>query len=771
MWVDLDDDLEPRSVVLPRRTGPAGGGGGPLAAAAPEADYAAAVREFIAAGGEWAEGKPEAPQDVAAPLKPWDALRPGPAQPPCSIGGGAARPAEYKCCLGLDLGSCNTTVSAWNGRTAVVLRSFQYSSTSFPSMVAYKDDGTVLAGHAALRQYALNPTRTIHSLKSWIGRPWSADLDRPASRSYPLVHDAVRDVVGVPIAGRDRPVTATELAAVLIEQVRAMAMADHLRHDVRDVVVTVPLRYTSVQRDAVKRACELAGLTVLMVMDEPRAALLAAGLHATKTEVNLWQRKLSVVVDLGGSAVGVSVMHTGHKRMEVLAHKTDAGLGGDDFDRVLYEHLRQELPKKNKGAPLPLGADGKLAPAPHDAIRLMSKCREVKEALAEVPNQSYEVEVANRTYKGSLTRAKLNMLYEPLVTRAVALLDAALKEASVARGSVDDVVLVGGASKLKRMQDMIEKFFLGSKAFLVKPETPEHLVAQGAAIQAAVMGEEGPAEIAAPQLPIAASVVPQAVGVAVENHAYAVVIPRNACIPASQQLEKHLVYHTTRDGQTSLKLAVYQGDATKASENFLLGCCTLEGIPAQPAGSVDVCVQFTFDESGWLEVRMWVQGQGEVTASLLVTEDAYERHQLSLDGALYPQAAGEKGAAISEFWVEPKDVPMDRDDIARQRAREQEAQRQRELRKKEKKAAKERKNRAKEQEEQERIIRHQNRRGSRQTATPTQQTVAPLSGASSSRTLRNPRTPPPSTPLKAALSSRSFGSLVLDPKASGSTRA
>ena len=502
----------------------------------------------------------------------WGLLRPGSGIPPAGLGKESG-PQEYMPCLGIDLGTTNSCVAAWNGKSATVLRSFQYSASLIPSTVAYtKND--VLVGHAAAKQWGLNPVDTIYSSKRWIGRKYDQNTAELAKKYPYKVRKHPSGQCGFQIRGKEEPILPEQLAAKILEHVKQFASADHLRRDVRDAVITVPAYFNDVQRAMTKKAGTLAGLNVLMILNEPTAAAIACGVHSAKSSENLWQRKNVLVFDLGGGTLDVTVMFMDTKRFEVLSTGGNRHLGGDDFDMALFDHFRQDMLKKLPT--LPKEPTGLVKLTPYEHVELINRCREVKEALAEASNQTFEIEIAKQVYKGQLTRAKMDMLVSKLITQAVNVMSSVLSESGLHKGSIDDVVLVGGSTRMKKIQEVIEKFFFGFKAFLVKVPNPDQIVAEGAAIKAAVMLEhESSSSVPPPALPLISDVVPQTVGIALPNDQYHIVIHRNTPVPPSQRLELFFMYKTSVDDQQSLQFSIFQGESTLASENFHLGTCML----------------------------------------------------------------------------------------------------------------------------------------------------------------------------------------------------
>eukprot|EP00754_Rhynchopus_humris_P048274 Rhum_TRINITY_DN7662_c0_g2::Rhum_TRINITY_DN7662_c0_g2_i1::g.23706::m.23706/K03283/HSPA1s; heat shock 70kDa protein 1/2/6/8 len=654
----------------------------------------------------------------------WGPLRPGAAAPPVGLNKNAAT-EEYTPCLGIDLGATNTCVAAWNGKAAVVLRSFQNSSCIIPSVVAYTDKDT-LVGHAAVKQWVGNPSDTIFSSKRWLARSFDKEAAAEAEKLPYKVKAAENGQCAIQVAHRSAElglVTPEQLTSTILEYAKDIAVSEHLRRDVRDAVITVPAGYTDEQKVALMAAADLAGLRVMLMQSDPVAAAIACGLHCVKADENLWQRKSVMVVDCGGSTLQVTVMVLDGKRFEIVATGEDPALGGDDFDEAIAQFFLKDITKKLPH--LPTDKDGVVKLTVQERIRLRLKSRDVKEALGGIATQMFEFDVGGSTYSGNFTRARLDMVCSKLVGRVMQTVESVLKQSGLHKGSIDDVVLAGGSTKMKKLQDTIESFFKGFRAFVVKTETPDELVAQGAAVKAAIMVEAA-TKIPPPTLPVVSNVVPQAIGVSLNNDQYCTVINRNTSVPSSQKLERYYVYHTTSPNQSSLNIHVYQGEAPRASDNFYLGSCLIENIPPKPAGEVDVCVKYTFYQSGLFEAVGWVQGMGHITTSVLVTNDAYERldvpaptgdgggvagsptqrtlaRKTSL-GKLNPRghrASGEQagGAASSEvqsialgadFFVASAEVPKDAEDRRIDEARAREHNKMREEKRREKREAKER---------------------------------------------------------------------------------
>ena len=464
----------------------------------------------------------------------WGPLRPGALSFTPS---GISKPEhieEYAPCLGIDLGTTNSCVAAWNGKQAVVLRSFQYSDKIIPAVVAFTEKDT-LVGHAALKQWASNPHDTVHSTKMWIARPYDQKAESEAERFLYKVRPDEHGMCSFDVAHAPTSkglLTPEQVASILLEHVKNIAIADHLRRDVRDAVITVPATFTDEQKESTRKAGELAGLHVLMVLSEPTAAAIACGLHVVKADENLWQKKNIVVFDLGGGTLDVSAVYMDGKDFQILATGVDGEIGGEQYDVALYDYFRADISKKFPG--IPTWADGMVKLTVFEEIKLKQKCQEVKEALSGIATQSFEIEIAGNLFQGSLTRARMDSICSKLVLKAIKKMEAILKESGLHRASIDDVVLVGGGTKMKKIQDSIDAFFKGFKAFIVRTEAPNEINAQGAAIKAATMLEIE-SRVPAPSLPLISDVVPQTIGVALKDDQYCVVIPRNTRIPITQR--------------------------------------------------------------------------------------------------------------------------------------------------------------------------------------------------------------------------------------------
>eukprot|EP01062_Namystynia_karyoxenos_P058789 TRINITY_DN50276_c0_g1_i1.p1 TRINITY_DN50276_c0_g1~~TRINITY_DN50276_c0_g1_i1.p1 ORF type:complete len:748 (+),score=222.89 TRINITY_DN50276_c0_g1_i1:105-2246(+) len=535
----------------------------------------------------------------------------------------------YAPCIGIDLGTTNSCVAVWTGSSACVLRSFQYSSTLIPSMVGYQEDretGEIrqLVGHPAYRQWARNPTGTIYSSKRWIGRPH--DAEQAAEYPYKVVRGP-HGQCAFDIPGREELLTPEEVGAAVLAHLKDIACTEHFRGEVRDAVITVPAYFNDAQRAATKRAGVMAGLNVLTVLNEPTAAALACGLHDVKQrkDTNLWMQKNMLVFDLGGGTFDVTVMAVNKTDFRVLATGGDALLGGDDIDRLLLKYFCTDMAKKCPECPRDeSGERVRLSQA--EQVRFLQRCREVKEALAASTQQQFEVEVGGQTYTASVSLAKLNNLCRTLFQRMMKIVDDVLTQSGLQRAEIDDVVLVGGATRMAKVEQELKKFFKGCKAFLVKTANPDEVVAEGAVIKAASLCEDAPSSSHKPVLPLISDVIPQTVGIALAGDQYSQVIRRNTPIPPGERLDCFCMYQTVAEEQTSIEFHVFQGEEPRASANFYLGTCRIDGIPTgRQRGNHDICVQFSFDQMGILSIYAWVQGAGHLQTHMEITDAVYSQ--------------------------------------------------------------------------------------------------------------------------------------------------
>jgi molecular chaperone DnaK len=518
--------------------------------------------------------------------------------------------SELEPVIGIDLGTTNSVVATVRDGVPRVIpnRSGQLLT---PSVVAVAKNGRKLVGALAKRQAITNAESTVFAAKRLIGRRWGSKEVEDARRvlPYPLVAGPDGNDVRVELAGRT--VSIPELSATILAELKADAEA-WFRAPVRKAVVTVPAYFNDGQRQATKDAGRIAGLEVLRIINEPTSAALAYG-FGKQVE------KKVVVFDLGGGTFDVSVLDIGRSVYDVVAVGGDTYLGGEDFDRRIMDWLTFAFAKENDGVDL---RQDKMA-----LQRLRDAAEKAKCELSAVPSASIHLPflVGGAGGKGALHldkqlgRAELEELTKDLVDRCIQVAERTLKDAGVRPSQVGEVLLVGGMTRMPRVQRAVKEFFGREPCRGVHPE---EVVALGAAIQARALAAPGPGADEVLLL----DVTPQNLGLMVVGGYFQTVIPKNTTVPTSQT---HL-FTTVQDSQTSVRIAVLQGDSERAIDNELLGEFVLDGIRPARRGEVSIQVTFEISADGIVgvsarDVDTGQQQSIKVTATSGLTEDELRR--------------------------------------------------------------------------------------------------------------------------------------------------
>ncbi len=473
---------------------------------------------------------------------------------------------------GIDLGTTNSCVAILDRGTPTVIPSPEGERTT-PSVVAFLPNDKVLVGVPARRQAVSHPQRTVFGTKRLIGRKVNApDIERLARGAPFAVVAAPNGDAWVRID--DRGISPPEIAAHILERMKRIAEAA-AGEPVTQAVITVPAYFNDAQRQATKDAGRIAGIDVRRILNEPTAAALAYGVHRRK------KRQRVAVFDLGGGTLDVSLLRVEDGLFEVLAVSGNAALGGDDFDRRIVEKLLAELAQ--------MGGAG----IAEDAValgRLKEEAERVKKVLSDEPTVAIQLPYVGKNAAGApinldraFTRAELEALTADLVAKLAAPCEAALRDAGIGAGDLDDVLLVGGMTRVPAVQREVERIF-GRKPS--KGAHPDEVVALGAAAHAGLLSGEL-------EDVVLLDVTPHSLGVRVGENS-AVVIPRNTTIPARARK----LFATTRDNQTHVAIEIYQGDAKDIRENRYLGRFTLDGLPPGAAGAVKVELSFLVDVDG-----------------------------------------------------------------------------------------------------------------------------------------------------------------------------
>ncbi|MEP1230313.1 MAG: molecular chaperone DnaK [Litorimonas sp.] len=477
--------------------------------------------------------------------------------------------------IGIDLGTTNSCVAVMDGDKARVIENSEGARTT-PSVVAFADDGERLIGQTARRQAVTNPDHTYYAVKRLIGRSMTdAGVKKDAKLlPYKLVKGKGGDAY---IQGREKVMSPSEISAMILTKMKETA-EDFLGSTVTQAVITVPAYFNDAQRQATKDAGKIAGLEVLRIINEPTAAALAYGM-------NKEDGKTIAVYDLGGGTFDVSILEIGDGVFEVKATNGDTFLGGEDFDMHIVEYFNSEF-KKETGIDL---KGDKLA-----VQRLREEAEKAKKELSSAA--SYEVNLPFITADASgpkhlnmkLTRAKLETLVGDLIKRTIAPCKKAIADAGLKAADIDEVVLVGGMTRMPAVQEAVTKFF-GKEPH--KGVNPDEVVAMGAAIQAGVL--QGDVKDV-----LLLDVTPLSLGIETEGGVFTRMIDRNTTIPT----KKSQVYSTAADNQSAVTIRVSQGEREMAADNKLLGQFDLVGIPPAPRGMPQIEVTFDIDANGIVNV-------------------------------------------------------------------------------------------------------------------------------------------------------------------------
>src|SRR2546425_2827492 len=503
--------------------------------------------------------------------------------------------------IGIDLGTTNSVVSTMEGGSPVVIPN-QEGSRVTPSVVAFTKDGEILVGQVAKRQAITNPENTVFSIKRFMGRRYEEVQQEIKLVPYKVVRAANGDV-RVEIRGKQY--SPPEISAMILRKLKGAAEA-HLGGTVTQAVITVPAYFNDSQRQATKDAGKIAGLEVLRIINEPTAASLAYGLDKKKDEQ-------IAVYDLGGGTFDISILEIGQGVFEVKATNGDTHLGGDDFDQRVIDWIADEFKKENGIA---LRAD-RMA-----LQRLKEAAEKAKIELSSTVHTEVNLPFITADQTGpkhlvmTLTRAKLEALVADLVERTVEPCRRAMKDANVTASDIDEVVLVGGQTRMPRVQELVKQLF-GKEAH--KGVNPDEVVAVGAAIQGGVLAGEV-------KDVVLLDVTPLSLGVETLGGVMTVLIPRNTTIPA----KKSEIFSTAADSQTSVEIHVLQGERPLARDNRTLGKFHLIGIPPAPRGMPQIEVTFDIDANGILNVSAKDLGTGKeqkitISASTGLAKEEAER--------------------------------------------------------------------------------------------------------------------------------------------------
>ncbi|KAF7149304.1 hypothetical protein RHSIM_Rhsim03G0170500 [Rhododendron simsii] len=504
--------------------------------------------------------------------------------------------------IGIDLGTTYSCVAVWQHERIEIIANDQGNRTT-PSYVAFTDTER-LTGDAAKNQVAANATNTIFDVKRLIGRRYNDATVQSDIKLWPFKVTPGQDdkpMIGVTYKNEEKQFSAEEISSMVLVKMKEIA-EDYLGTTIKNAVITVPAYFNNSQRQATKDAGAIAGLHVMRIINEPTAAAIAYGLDNKTSSTG---EKKVLIFDLGGGTFDVSVLTMEEGKFEVKATGGDTHLGGEDFDNRMVNHFVQEFKRKHKKD---------ISGNPRALRRLRTTCEKAKRILSSTAQTTIDIDAF---YEGidffsRVTRAKFEELNIDLFRKCMEPVEECLRDAKIDKSNVDEVVLVGGSTRIPKVRQLLQDFFNGKE--LCKSINPDEAVAYGAAVQAAILSGERIEKVQ--DLLLVLDVTPLSLGLNDARGVTNVFIPKNTKIPT----KKEQVWHTIQDNQNRALFRVYEGENTLSRDNNLLGKFTMNGIRPAPRGVQKFNVCFDIDENGILNVSAEDKTTGQMQ-KIMITND------------------------------------------------------------------------------------------------------------------------------------------------------
>ncbi|GMM58886.1 hypothetical protein DAKH74_055030 [Maudiozyma humilis] len=499
--------------------------------------------------------------------------------------------------IGIDLGTTYSCVATYESSVEIIAN--EQGNRVTPSFVAFTPEERLI-GDAAKNQAALNPKNTVFDAKRLIGRRFDEESVQNDMKTWPF---KVIDVAGSPMIeveylGETKSFSPQEISSMVLIKMKEIAEAK-IGKKVEKAVITVPAYFNDAQRQATKDAGAISGLNVLRIINEPTAAAIAYGLGAGKSE----KERHVLIFDLGGGTFDVSLLHIAGGVYTVKSTSGNTHLGGQDFDTNLLEHFKADFKKKTG---LDISGDARAL------RRLRTAAERAKRTLSSVTQTTVEVDslFEGEDFEASLTRARFEDLNAALFKSTLEPVEQVLKDAKISKSQIDEVVLVGGSTRIPKVQKLLSDFFDGKQ--LEKSINPDEAVAYGAAVQGAILTGQSTSDETKDLLLL--DVAPLSLGVGMQGDIFGVVVPRNTTVPTI----KRRTFTTAGDNQTTVQFPVYQGERVNCKENTLLGEFDLKGIPMMPAGEPVLEAIFEVDANGILKVTAVEKSTGK-TANITIS--------------------------------------------------------------------------------------------------------------------------------------------------------